>query len=187
MTTPNENRETTIESRMAYEGKIVNVRVDTVRMANGRIATREVVEHASVVCIAPVDEDGNVLMVRQYRKPAEATLMEVPAGGMEPGETPEEAALRELQEETGLTAGKLERLMTFWATPGFCDEKMYAFLAADLAPGDPAHRPDHDEEIESLSWVPLSQVPKLIRDGQICDAKSIALLMLAHHMLRGGG
>ena len=171
--------EPTVESRMAYQGKIVNVRVDQVRMASGRLATREVVEHSEVVCIVPIDQEGNVLMVRQYRKPAEATLLEIPAGGVDLGEDAAEAALRELQEETGFTTDKLEHLMSFWTTPGFCDEFMHAYLARGLRSGNPEHQPDSDEEIQEVVLVPLDKTPDMIQRGEIRDAKSIASLLMA--------
>jgi ADP-ribose pyrophosphatase len=172
-------RETTVESRIAYQGKILSVRVDQVRMASGRLATREVVEHSEVVCIVPIDADGNVLMVRQYRKPAETTLLEIPAGGVDPGEAADQAALRELQEETGFTTDNLEHLMNFWATPGFCDEFMHAYLARGLRQGSPEHQPDSDEEIQEVVRVPLYGTPEMIQRGEIRDAKSIASLLMA--------
>ena len=174
--------EPTVESHMAYRGKVVNLRVDRVRMASGRLATREVVEHSEVVCVVPVDQEGNVLMVRQYRKPAEATLLEIPAGGVDPGEDAADAALRELQEETGFTADKLEQLMSFWSSPGFCDEFMHAYLATGLRPGSPEHQPDSDEEIQEVVRVPLDGTPDMIRRGEIRDAKSIASLLMASRL-----
>ena len=96
---PDSLAELTIGTKRIYEGNIINVRVDTVRMPSGRDATREIVEHSHAVCIVPIDNDGNVVLVRQYRKPAEDALLEVPAGGVEDGEISEEAVLRELQEE----------------------------------------------------------------------------------------
>ncbi len=168
--------EPTVDSRTAYAGNIVNLRVDTVRMPTGRLATREIAEHSDCVCVVPVDREGNVLMVRQYRKPAETDLLEVPAGGIEEGESPEEAALRELQEEIGHTAEKLELLSGFWVAPGWSTEYMYAYLATGLAPAKLAG--DDDENIDVVT-VPLNEAVELIEEGEIRDAKSIASLLLA--------
>ncbi len=168
--------EVTVESATPFQGKLVNVRVDTVRMPGGRLTTREIVEHQPVVCVAPVDSDGNVLLVRQYRKPAESELLEVVAGGVEDGETPEEAALRELQEEVRFTAGSIRHLSSAWVAPGWCTEFMHLYLATDLIPS--SLPPDSDENI-SVVAVPLHTVPGLIASGEIRDLKSIASLLLA--------
>lgn len=168
--------EPTVESKTLYQGRIINLRVDTVRLPNGRLATREIAEHAHCVCIVPLDEQGNVLLVRQYRKPAEAELLEIPAGGVEEGEVSQEAVLRELQEETGFTAGNLRHLASFWMTPGWSTEYMHAYLATDLSPAHSAA--DEDENI-SVVRTPLDLIPQMIEAGEIQDAKSIASLLLA--------
>jgi ADP-ribose pyrophosphatase len=175
MTSP--RNEPTVESRRVFEGKIINLRVDTVRMASGQISTREVVEHAPCVCIVPLHDNGTVTLVRQYRKAIERFLLEVPAGGMDQGEDSHAAGHRELMEETGLRAERMEPLSFFWTTPGFCDEGMHAFLATGLTKGD--DHMDEDEDIE-VERVPLSQAPDMIASGQIQDAKSIASLMLVY-------
>ncbi len=174
-----EEKEPTIQSQMVYRGRIVNLRVDTVRMSNGVQARREIVEHSDSVCIVPVDDQGNVLLVRQYRKPAQETLLEVPAGGVDPGEAPEQAAHRELKEETGYSARHIEHLASFWTTPGFCTELMHAYLATGLQAGNSEQ--EEDEEID-LVPVPLARVPELIRRREIKDAKTIASLLLALQM-----
>ena len=168
--------EPTVESHVAFEGKLVTVRVDTVRLPRGKLSTREIVEHGACVCIVPVADEGEVVLVRQYRKAIEAQLLEVPAGGIEGGESIEEAVLRELQEETGYTATSLKHLCSFWMTPGWATEEMHAYLATDLKPS--SLQPDEDEIIHVVK-VPLSQVPEMIRSGQIRDAKSIASLLVA--------
>ena len=168
--------EPTVDSRVEYEGKILNLRVDTVKMPGGRLANREIAEHSNSVCVVPIDSQGNVLLVRQYRKPAEADLLEVPAGGIEGDETSDEAVLRELQEETGHTAGKLQLLSSFWVAPGWCTEYMHAYLATDLSPASLAA--DDDENITVVP-VPLKDVESLMDNGEIQDAKSIASLLLA--------
>lgn len=179
MTTPASN-EPTIASRPIFQGRIIAVRVDTVQLPNGREGTREIVTHAPSICVAPVDADRNALLVRQYRKPAEAYLLEAPAGGIEPGETPEAAAQRELQEEIGHTAGRLTSLTAFYLAPGWCTEYMYVFLAADLTP---ARLESDDDEFIAVERVPLSEIPALIADGSIQDAKSVAALLLAMRVL----
>ena len=168
--------EPTEESRLAFEGRLFDVRVDRVRLPNGRRTTREIVIAPDSVCIVPVDEDGNVYLVRQYRKPPDTVLLEVVAGGVDEGESPEEAARRELQEEAGLTAESLELLSFFWMSPGFCTEGMHAYLATGLKVGQNA--PEEDESIEVVR-VNLSDIPNLIASGEIQDCKSIASLMLA--------
>ena len=168
--------ETTIATATHYRGTILTLRKDQVRMPNGRITVREVVEHSDSVCMVPVDADGNVLLVRQYRKPTESALLEVPAGGIEEGESPEEAAMRELQEEVSHVAGMLTPLAGFWLAPGWCDEYMYAFLATDLEPSDLEQ--DYDEMVDTIR-VPLSETLALIERGEIQDAKSIAALLQA--------
>ena len=124
--------------------------------------------------------DGNILMVRQYRKPLERQLLEVPAGGIEPGEDPEETVVRELQEEIGFTAKEITRLSGFWLAPGWCTEYMYAYLARDL---EPSRLPADDDE--SITVVPVTQeeVVTMIESGVIQDAKSIASLLLALRVL----
>ena len=168
--------ETTVESRVEFQGRIVTLRVDKVQLPDGRITTREIAEHGASVCVVPVDPQGNVLLVRQYRKPVEDQLLEVPAGGIEPGESPEQAAVRELQEEVGFTAKKIQLLSSFWISPGWCTEYMYAYLATQLKPATlPA---DFDENI-ALVPVPLGDVEALLQSGEINDLKTIASLLMA--------
>ena len=171
--------EATIDSRRIYGGKIFDVRVDTVTLPNGRISQREIIEHGNSVVMVPVDNQRRVLLVRQYRKAPEKSLLEAPAGGLEKEEAPEDGVLRELQEEIGFTAGRLQRMAGFWMTPGFCTEYMYAYIATDLSPSVLA--PDDDENIEVVP-VPLAGIPDLIRSGDIEDAKSIAALLMAVHI-----
>ena len=172
--------ETTVETKPIYQGKIINVRVDTVRMPNGVTATREIVEHSPAVCIVPVDEDGNVILVRQYRKPAEEALLEVPAGGVEEGEVSEDAVLRELQEEIGYTAGNLVHLSSFWVAPGWATEFMHAYLATELTPS--RLEADEDENIEVVR-LPFDQALAMFKTGEIKDGKTIAAMLLAQPLL----
>ncbi len=175
--------ETTVESRVEFEGRILRVRVDKVRLPDGRVTTREIAEHGASVCIVPVDSQGNVLLVRQYRKPVEDQLLEVPAGGVEPGESPLEAAVRGPQEEAGFAARESQLLSSFWISPGWCTEFMSAYLATELEPASlPA---DYDENIAVVP-VPLSEVEGLMRSGEIKDLKSIASLLLAVKLLGSG-
>ena len=174
------NLEPTVNSEIKFQGKILNLRVDTVRMPSGLLATREIAEHSESICAVPIDEQSNVLMVNQFRKPAESELLEVVAGGIEAGEDPEDATIRELREEIGYTAGNLELLSSFWVAPGWCTEFMYAYLATDLSPAKLSG--DDDEQI-SVVTVPLDRVPSLIQSGEIQDVKSIAALLLAMRLL----
>jgi len=170
-----ETRETRIASRIIYEGKIVNLRVDQVRLPNGREASREVVEHAPAVAVVALDRDQNVLLVRQYRYPVQKEVLEIPAGLVEAGEEPLAAAQRELAEETGRRARHWQLLFSIYSSPGFTDEQLHLFLAQDLEPAGGQHL-DEDEFIK-VAKVPLAQIPEMIRRGEICDAKSVAGLL----------
>ena len=178
-----DNPEPTVNSRRIFDGKILSLRVDTVALSSGIEATREVIEHGPAVAIVAVDDGGNVHLVRQYRKAVGDSLLEVPAGRMERGEDPAEAARRELGEETGLEAGKLDFLGSYFTTPGFTDEEMYAFLATDLSEGE-AH-PDEDEEVERVT-MPLEQAVEMVNNGDLHDGKSIAALLIAWQRLGMG-
>jgi ADP-ribose pyrophosphatase len=168
-----------VESRRVYEGRVVNLRVDRVKLPDGRSTVREVVEHAPVVAIVALDDRGDVLLVRQYRLPVKQALLEIPAGGVDAGEGAEEAAQRELQEETGQRAGRLERLASFFSSPGYCDEYMHLYLATALEPA--ALAADADESIEVVR-LPLDEALRLIERGEIHDAKTIVgLWALARH------
>jgi ADP-ribose pyrophosphatase len=165
-----------LDSRRVYEGRVVSLRVDKVLLPDGHSALREVAEHAPVVVIVPLDGEGNVLLVRQYRLPVRQLLLELPAGGIDSGESIEEAVQRELQEETGQRAGHLERLAAFYASPGYCDELMHLFLATDLEPSPLAA--DSDESIEVVR-MPVAEALALVERGEICDAKTIIGLWAA--------
>ena len=165
-----------IASREIYDGKIIKVRVDDIMLASGGRSVREVVEHAPAVVIVPIDADGNVLLVRQYRYAAKQFLLEAPAGIVEDGESPDACAQRELAEEVGFASRNLRALGGFWSSPGFCDEFMYVYLAKDLVPH--SLKPDDDENIQ-VEKLPLSRVQQYIRLGEIQDAKSVAALLMA--------
>jgi len=166
--------EKTLSSRLIYEGRAVRLRVDTVRLPSGRETTREIVEHDDCVAVIAVDDKDNVLLVNQFRKPVEKELLEIPAGGIEPGEDPVACVRRELREETGFLSQKVEPLGGFYSSPGYCTEYLYLYLATDLVPS-----PLQAEDSESIRLVrvPLAQIPSLIISGSICDAKSIAGLL----------
>jgi ADP-ribose pyrophosphatase len=168
------SEEKTIETKKIYQGRIISVRDDTVVLPDGKTTHREIVEHANVVAIVALDDDDNVLLVKQYRKPVEKALLEIPAGGIEAGENPDESAKRELQEEIGYLPGRMERIGGVYASPGYCNEFLYLFLATDLIPSK--LKGDDDENIEIIR-APLTDIPKMIASGRICDAKSVAALL----------
>ncbi len=167
--------ERTQRSRLIYQGRIVNLREDTVELSNGRAATREVVEHRPAVVMVALDDRDNVILVRQYRKAVEAELLEAPAGGLNEGEPPEQGAQRELEEETGFRARRMQPMGGFYSAPGFCTEYLHAFLCTDLRRVG-AH-PEEDEEI-TVEPTPVARIPELIRTGRIRDAKSVAGLLM---------
>jgi ADP-ribose pyrophosphatase len=161
---------------VVFEGKIMTVRVDRVRLPNGAEATREVVEHADAVTIVPIDGDGNVVLVRQYRHALGMDLLELPAGGIEDGEEPLVAAQRELREETGLAAGSLVVLGGFYSAPGFLTEYLHLFLATDLTESPLA--PDPDEFVEVVR-IPVPELQAMIARGDVQDSKTIAGVAMA--------
>ncbi|HSD31436.1 MAG TPA: NUDIX hydrolase [Gemmatimonadales bacterium] len=165
-----------VSTRRVYTGRILNLDVDTVRFPDGSEGELEMIRHpgaAAVVPLAsgPTGPDPVILMIRQYRYAAGGPLWEIPAGRIDQGEAPEACAHRELREEAGVTAGRLERLTTIWTTPGFTDEAIHLFLARDLEAATAAREPD--EFIEVIPR-PLSEVLAGIRDGEIRDGKTIA-------------
>jgi ADP-ribose pyrophosphatase len=166
--------ERVLRSQRVYDGKVVNLRVDSVRLSDGRQSTRDVVEHGNAVTILPVDDTGRLVLVRQYRLPARAILLEAPAGNMDQGETPEETAHRELREETGLDCRELTPLASFYPAPGFSEEFMYCFLATDLYESDGS--PDDDEEVEVVRYTAPAAL-EAIQNGEIVDAKTIVVIL----------
>ncbi len=166
-----------VSSQRVYEGRIVNLRVDTVRLASGRVTTREIVEHGGSVAIVALNEEDNVLLVNQFRAAVGRALLEIPAGTLEAGEEAEACALRELREETGYVAGHMEEIHVFYTSPGFCDERIWLYLATGLRPG--AQDVETDESIEVVK-LPLNRALKMVGSGEICDGKTILGLSVAH-------
>ncbi|MFC2008807.1 NUDIX hydrolase [Chloroflexota bacterium] len=167
----NENQ---VSSTLVYSGPALSVRVDKVRKPSGAITTRDVVEHADCIAVVPVDGEGNVLLVQQYRYPVGAALLEIPAGGIEAGEDPVDCVRRELQEEIGFIPEQIEKLGGFYSAPGYGTEYLYVYVARDLKPSRLVA--EDTDEIEVIS-VPLADIPELVYSGRICDAKSIAALL----------
>lgn len=167
--------ERVLSSRRIHEGRISNLREDTVQLANGNTALREIVEHAPVVAIVPIDANDEIILVRQYRLAAEEALLEIPAGLVDPGEDLEAAAQRELREEIGYRASTLRRLGGFFVSPGFCTEFIHVYVATGLteSPLDG----DEDEEI-TVERMPFADAVRLVESGAIKDAKSVAGILL---------
>ena len=163
-----------IERQEIYRGRIFDVSLATVR-ENEKVYRREIISHPGSVVIVPLFADKTVALVRQYRHPAEKYLLELPAGSLSQGEDPTAGARRELEEEIGVAAGKIEKLTEFYVSPGFLSEKMYLFLATDLT--ETAQSLD-DDEMLSIQKFPLESVPSLILSGELEDAKTIIGLTL---------
>jgi ADP-ribose pyrophosphatase len=181
---PPDGKVRVLSRRRVYEGKVLALDVDLVEEPGGVRAVREVVRHRGSVAVLPVHDDGRVVLVRQYRYPVDARVWELPAGRLDPGETAEEGARRELEEEVGLQPGGLEPLSVFYTTPGFCDETMYLFRATDLRAVPP--RPDPDERIEAGVFS-LEEARDMIRRGEVREGKTLVALLLETERRPGGG
>ena len=164
-----------LATRRVYEGKVLSLDVDEVLEPGGVRATREVVRHRGSVAALPVHEDGRVVLVRQYRYAVDALVWELPAGRLDPGESVEDAARREMEEEVGLRPRRLEALATFYTTPGFCDEVMHLFRATGLEVV--AARPEADERIESRAFT-RAEAEEMIRRGEVREGKTLVALLM---------
>ncbi len=160
-----------LERSLIYKGRIVNLRVDEVMLPDGKKTSREVVEHRGAVVILPITDEGKVVMVRQYRYPVGEELLELPAGTLEIGEDPQFCAERELTEETGYKAGRMELLTSYYSSPGFCTEKLYLFLATGLKAG--VQKLESDERIK-VELYSMDEIKEKVKNGEIKDAKSVA-------------
>ncbi len=177
MTQP--RRGTTLRSERAYEGRLLKIDADLVRMPNGTEVELEMIRHpgasAVVPMLSPLDaDDPQILLIRQYRYAVDDIIWEIPAGVLDPGETPLECARRELREETGAVADSIDHLTTIYTTPGFTDERIHLFLATGLSTGTAALKPD---EMLETRPEPLSRILELIADGQIQDGKTIIAIL----------
>ena len=163
-----------IESKTAFQGRAVSLRIDRIRKKSGEETTREIVWHADCIAVVVLDGQGNVIMEKQFRRPTEKMLLEIPAGGIEYEEEVEDAVRRELQEEIGMLPGRVTRIGGFYAAPGYCTEYLHLYLAEDLQPSQLTA--EDTDEIEIVR-VPVRDIRGLIDSGRICDAKSIAGLL----------
>ena len=173
--------ERTVSHTRPYEGLIVKVDLDKAVLPNGRTASREVVLHPGGVAVLPLNDDGTVTVVRQYRYPFAQVLTEIPAGKLDPGEEPRAGALRELGEEIGAQVGELIDLGDIYPSPGFCQEVLHLYLARNLTYG-PCH-PDEDEFLEVLR-VPFDTLLEQVMAGEIQDGKTVAAVLKAKILLK---
>jgi len=172
---------TTVATEYIYRGRVVTLRIDTLRLRDGREVRREIVEHRGAVAVVPRLDDGTVLLVRQYRQAVGEWLLEVPAGTLEPGEDPDACAARELQEEIGWRAGRLQRMFRQYLAPGYSSEVLHAYVADQLEAAQAHTEPDEEIEVVPVS---TREIEPMILDGRISDAKSIAALLVALRVWR---
>jgi ADP-ribose pyrophosphatase len=158
---------------IVFEGRVFSVEVSTVRFPDGHEHRQEIVRHPPCVVLVPVDDAGHVILVRQYRAPIDRETWELPAGSLDPGEPADAAARRELEEETGFRPDRVERICSFFPSPGFCDEEMIFFLATGLRrpPADDTRIPDADEHITVKAFT-LARARAMIAAGEIVDLKT---------------
>ena len=163
-----------IDSQVAFKGKVIDVKLDTISLPDGNTVKREVVLRGDATAVVPIDKDGNVVLVEQYRHPALSMVLEIPAGMLEKGEDPKECAIRELEEETSLIAKSITHMTTIYPAIGICTEKIHIYLAKDLKQGK--FNFDDDEFIE-VKKIPLEEAINMIYTGQIIDSKTIVGLL----------
>ena len=173
-----------LSSRSVHDGRIVKLSLEEVRLPNGNTVTLELIRHPGAAAVLPVDHDGNAILVRQYRHATGSWLLEIPAGKLDhPGESPEDCALREVEEETGYRAGRLVPLGWIWTTPGFTDEKIWLYLALELTPTRSDLQPD---EVLTVEKVPLAEAVRRAVAGEIVDGKSVCALVRAAAWIDAG-
>ncbi|MBE7041045.1 MAG: NUDIX hydrolase [Ruminococcaceae bacterium] len=173
--------EKTVTTKKIFEGKVITLRYDTVLLPNGEEAGREIVEHPGGVAIVALDDEENVYLVRQYRHPFEKILLEIPAGKLNYGEDPFSCGVRELKEETGLSAKQFDFLGSFMVSPGFCGEKIYIYLARGLSAGNMNLDPDEFLEVEKK---PLADLLNLIMANEIEDAKTVIGILKVNEYIK---
>ncbi|MBX6315093.1 MAG: NUDIX hydrolase [Isosphaeraceae bacterium] len=161
--------------RLIYKGRKIDLALQEVALGDGTIAPREVVIHRGAVALVAMVDRDHVCLVRNERYAVGETLLEVPAGTLDPTETPEQTAERELREETGYQAGRITKVAEWWVSPGVMTERMYLYLCEDLRPGPPAHQPD--ERLEPVV-VPWREAVAMVGDGRIEDAKSMLAILI---------
>ena len=169
-----------LTSKQIFDGKVVKLYVDTVELPDGSEAIREIVRHPGAVCVIPVTKDMDVVTVKQYRYAFEQIMLEIPAGKLEPNENPLEAVKRELEEESGVVAGKIEYLGEIFTTVAIFDEKIHLYLATELEFKD-AH-PDDDEFLE-VENIPLEKLYEMVMNGEIKDAKTQIAILKAYNII----
>jgi len=172
--------EKTLEREQVFSGKVFDVEVKKVELYGGVPARRDIVLHNGGATICALDSENNIFMVRQYRSPFEEILLELPAGKLEKGEDPRSCAIRELKEETGMTAEKVTDLGFIYSTPGYCSEKIYMFLATELSYGE--GDPDDGEFLQVIR-LPLKEAIGKIMTGEISDGKTVAALLKTARMV----
>lgn len=172
--------EKTISSDRIYTGKVVSLKVDTVEIERQGYQKREIVEHGGAVGVVALTDDNKVVLVKQFRKPIEKVLWEIPAGKLEMGENPKDCAIRELKEETGYSADNFKLIHKFFTSAGFCNEKIYIYLATGLTPGECKF--DEDENIDTYE-LDLEEVYSMIKKNEIEDAKTSIGILLAKELI----
>jgi len=171
-----------ISSETIYQGRAVSIRRDLLKTPDGRTTKFDIIEHSGSVVILPIDADGNLIFVRQYRHAASIDLLELPAGTLDENEAPETCAHREIREETGMAANTINKIGQFFLAPGYSTEFMVVFLATDLH-WDPLEA--DDDEFLKVEKIPLPKALKMAEDGELPDAKSLAALFMARPHLEG--
>jgi ADP-ribose pyrophosphatase len=163
--------EKTLSSETIYQGKIIDLQVDEVKLPNGKTSKRELIKHPGAVAVIALTPEGKIVMVEQYRKALEKSIVEIPAGKLEPGEEPIITAARELEEETGYGCEELEHLISFYTSPGFADELVHLYIAKNITRIEEARELDEDEFVELLE-VTVEEAVELMKEKKIYDAKT---------------
>lgn len=163
--------EKSLHTQEIFNGKVISLQVDDVLLPNGEGAKREIVKHPGAVGIIPITKDNKIVLVEQYRKPLEKSIIEIPAGKLEPGEAPEATAVRELEEETGYTTKNIKKICSFFTSPGFADEIMHLYITRDIEKLENPPSPDEDEFVEILELT-LEEAKKYVLEERIHDAKT---------------
>lgn len=175
--------EKTIKTEKIFDGKIITLQVDDVTLPNGETSKREIIKHPGAVAVIAITKENKIVLVEQYRKPLEKSLVEIPAGKLEPGENPMIAAIRELEEETGYTTNNLSFITSFYTSPGFADELLHLYITDDIVKVDQPRALDDDEFVEVLELT-LDEAKQYVEEERIHDVKTAYAVLYLHALER---